>query len=220
MIRISGNQEIDESEPDYDDIDSLIVFTLKDSKGTQEIEVEDGYNRDDMCWALDCLHYLCSELAEEIYIEEDQLRYIAYRLSRNETERMELFLEYEYPNHLEVLQIIKNEEYIDKKEFVFRSFRQYRYMGNDFIVKFGSKMLKNVGFSILYNRETKQFHSFNIDTFDSVIFSLYGFPNVNQNEAWIRRNNYQEVHEEFVSFVRPIVRMHSLFMRDLTADEF
>lgn len=220
MIRISGNQEIDESEPDYDDVDSLIVFTLKDSKGTQVIDTEQGCDRDDMYWTLNCLQYLCAETDEEIHIEEKQLRYIAGRLGRCETEKMELFLEYEYPNHFEVLQIIKNEEYIDKKEFVFRSFRQYRYMGNDFIVKFGSKILKNVGFSILYNRETKQFHSFNIDTFDSVIFSLYGFPNVNQNEAWIRRNNYQEVHEEFVSFVRPIVKMHSLFLRDLTADEF
>lgn len=217
MIRISGKQSIRESKPHYDDIDSLIVFTLWDNKEEQKIETKQGYDRDDMCWTLVCLQYLCNEVDEEIHIEERQLHYISDRSFQNEAEKMELFLEKDYPKHFKILQIIKNEEYINKKTFGFRSFHQHKYKVDEYVVTFGSTLLKNIEFSILYNVNTKQFHSFNIDTFGEAIFSLYDFPNGDRHEkyeTWIKQNNYQWIHEEFVAFAKPIVRLQSLFIKE------
>lgn len=222
MIRISGQQVIQESEPDYNDVENLVFFTLTDSKGEQVIKAEDGRDRSDIRWCLKSLQYTCDEINEEIYIEEEQLRYISFGLDRGKTERMELFLEYEYPRHFEILHIIKNEEYIDKKTFVFQDFRQYRYKSDDFIVNFSSTLLKNVTFSIMYNRKTKELHRCKIRVLKSeILFILYDYPMKHHFEAWHEGDSRYWIHEDFVSFAKPIVWMKSLFMEgDLDESEF
>lgn len=222
MIRILGKQELHESELAYNDVDNSIFFTLKDSKGEQIIKAEYGHDSSDIRWCLKSLQYLCDEIDEEIHIEEEQLRYISFELDRGKTERMELFLEIEYPRHFEILHIIKNEEYIDKKTFVFQDFRQYKYKSDDFIVKFSSTLLKNVTFSILYNRKTKELHRCKIRVLKSeILFMIYDYPMIHHFETWNEGDSRYWLHEDFVSFAKPIVRMKSLFMEgDLDESEF